>query len=59
MIAAAEHTVVVADGSKIGQVHLAAIAGVDEIGTVLTGPSAPAAEIARLRRRGVEVVQVE
>lgn len=59
MIAAAERTVVVADGSKLGQVHLATIAAVDEIGTILTGPSAPAAEIARLRRRGVDVVQVE
>lgn len=59
MIAAAERSVVVADGSKIGQVHLAKVADIGEIGTVLTGPSAPAVELARLRRSGVEVVQVE
>ena len=59
MIAAAERTVVVADGSKIGQIHLAKVADVDEIGTVLTGPSAPVVELTRLRRGGVEVVQVE
>ena len=59
MVAAAERTVVVADGSKIGQIHLAKVADVDEIGTVLTGPSAPVVELTRLRRGGVEVVQVE
>ena len=59
MIAAAERTVVVADGSKIGQVHLAKVADVGDIGTVLTGLSAPAVELSRLRRSGVEVVLVE
>ncbi len=59
MVAAAARTVVVADGSKIGQVHLAKVADIGEIGTVLTGPSAPAVELSRLRRSGVEVVQVE
>ena len=59
MIAAAERTVLVADGSKVGQVHLAGFASVDEIGTVVTGPSAPAPELSRLRRSGVEIVQVE
>jgi DeoR family transcriptional regulator of aga operon len=59
MVAAAARVVVVADGSKIGQVHLAKVADIDEITTVLTGPSAPAAEVARLRSSGVEVVQVE
>ncbi|WP_372593706.1 DeoR/GlpR family DNA-binding transcription regulator [Actinotalea sp.] len=59
MIAAAERAVVVADGSKLGQVHLAKVAGIEEISTVLTGPSAPAAEVERLRSSGVDVVQVE
>lgn len=57
MVAVADRTVVVADGSKLGQVHLGRIAGLDEVQTVVTGASAPSAEIARLRRAGVEVIR--
>lgn len=59
MIRAAARTVVVADGSKLGQAHLGRIAALEDVHTVLTGASAPSHEVARLRRRGVDVVQVE
>ncbi len=59
MIASAERAVVVADGSKLGQVHLGRIARLEDVHSVVTGPSAPAHELARLRRAGAEVVQVE
>jgi len=59
MIAAAQRVVVVADGSKLGQVHLGRVAGLDEVDTLVTGPSAPVHEVARLRRAGVDLVQVE
>ncbi|NTW39671.1 MAG: DeoR/GlpR transcriptional regulator [Cellulomonadaceae bacterium] len=59
LIAAAGRAVVVADGSKIGQVHLGRVARLDEVDSVLTGPSAPAQEVARLRRAGLDVVEVE
>lgn len=59
MIAASERAVVVADGSKLGQVHLGRIARLEDVHSVVTGPSAPEHELARLRRAGTEVVQVE
>ncbi|GGC08979.1 DeoR/GlpR family DNA-binding transcription regulator [Cellulomonas carbonis] len=59
MIAAADRTVVVADGSKLGQVHLGRIGSVRDVDTVVTGASAPAHELARLRRADVDVVRVE
>lgn len=59
MIRAAERAVVVADGSKLGQIHLGRIARLEDVHTVVTGRSAPAHELARLSRAGAEVVQVE
>ncbi len=59
MIRAAERTVVVADGSKLGQVHLGRVATTDQVDTLLTGASAPEEEMRRLRRRGVDLVRVE
>jgi DeoR family transcriptional regulator of aga operon len=59
MIGAAERTSVVADGSKLGQVHLGRIARLDQVHTIVTGPSAPPDELGRLRRAGAHVVQVE
>lgn len=58
MVAAADRTVVVADGSKLGQAHLGRVAGIDEIDLVVTGPSAAPTELARLRGAGVPVEQV-
>ncbi|HQY34495.1 DeoR/GlpR family DNA-binding transcription regulator [Actinotalea sp.] len=59
MIAAAQRVVVTADGSKLGQVHLGRVAGLDEVDTLVTGPSAPVQEVVRLRRAGLDVLQVE
>ena len=59
MIASAERAVVVADGSKLGQIHLGRIARLEDVHAVVTGRSAPAHELSRLRRAGTEVVQVE
>ena len=59
MIAAARRAVVVADGSKLGQAHLGRIARLADVSTLLTGRSAPAHEVQRLRRAGLDVVQAE
>ena len=59
MIAAARRAVVVADGSKLGHAHLGRIARLADVQTLLTGRSAPAHEIQRLRKAGLDVVQVE
>lgn len=59
MLGSAARVVVVADGSKLGQVHLGRVARVEEVHTVVTGVSAPLHEVERLRRAGVEVVRVE
>ncbi|MDO8106477.1 DeoR/GlpR family DNA-binding transcription regulator [Isoptericola sp. b441] len=57
MVAAAERTVVVADGSKLGQVHLGRYAALEDVALLVTGSSAPASELMALRRAGLEVVQ--
>ncbi len=58
MVAAAERTVVVADGSKVGQVHLGRYAALEDISLLITGHSAGAAGLAALRGAGLEVLQV-
>jgi DeoR family transcriptional regulator of aga operon len=55
MIAAATRTVVAADGSKLGRVHLGRIAAVTEIDTLITGTSAPKAALRELRASGLQV----
>ncbi|MCL3863078.1 DeoR/GlpR family DNA-binding transcription regulator [Actinotalea sp. K2] len=59
MIASAARVVVVADGSKLGQVHLGRVAAVQEVRTVITGPTAPAEQVRRLREAGLDVIQTE
>ncbi len=49
-------TIVLADGSKLGAVTAAAVAPTSRIQTVVTDPSAPPAELERLRTAGLEVV---
>ena len=58
MIASAERPVVVAAGSKLGQTHLVRVADLAEIGSLITGPSARADAVAKLRRAGTDVIQV-
>ncbi|HEY0248053.1 MAG TPA: DeoR/GlpR family DNA-binding transcription regulator [Gryllotalpicola sp.] len=52
MIAAATRTIVVADGSKLGRVHLGRVAAMSEIELVITGQSAPASALAELDAPG-------
>jgi DeoR family transcriptional regulator of aga operon len=59
VIAGARRTVVVADGSKLGQTHLGRIARLADVDTLVTGPSAPAHEVRRLRKAGLDVVRLE
>ena len=56
MVAGAEHVVVVADGSKIGETAMATVVPSREVGTLVTDPSAPADELRALEAQGVRVV---
>lgn len=58
MVRKARSTIVVADGSKLGQVALAQMATVDQISTVVTDDTANSEELDRLRAAGVTVVVV-
>lgn len=55
MMQAARRRIVVADGSKVGQVDLAHLCDVDEIALLITGASADPASLEALRDRGLEV----
>lgn len=56
MLKAARRRVVVADGSKVGEVELAHLCGVDDVDALVTGESADAYVCEALRERGVEVI---
>lgn len=58
MVSSAQRCVVVADGSKIGNISVAKIADLDAVDVLLTGTSAPLEALAELENRGpsVEVV---
>ena len=51
MLARARTVIVVADSSKVGRVHLARIAGVDQVDEIITDASADPDTVARLRAR--------
>ncbi|WP_394552863.1 DeoR/GlpR family DNA-binding transcription regulator [Agromyces sp. MMS24-JH15] len=55
MLRAATRSVVVADASKLGEVHLGRIAGIDEVDLLLTDDQAPAVLVGELRDAGLEV----
>jgi DeoR family transcriptional regulator of aga operon len=55
MVEAAERTIVVADGSKIGRTHLGRVAAVDEVDDLITGESADARILDALREAGLAV----
>jgi len=56
MLATARRRVVLADGSKLGTVHLARLCGADEVDTVITGASADLSLVEELRQRDIDVV---
>lgn len=55
MLRAARRRVVVADGSKLGEVALARLCEVDEIDLLITGRSADPKHVGALRKRGLDV----
>ncbi|MCS7480496.1 DeoR/GlpR family DNA-binding transcription regulator [Umezawaea endophytica] len=59
MIGRAQRVIVVADGSKLGQVALARIADVHEVHEVITDRSADTAVVSAIRAAGVRVTVVE
>jgi DeoR family transcriptional regulator of aga operon len=56
MLATARRRVVLADGSKLGTVHLARLCATEDVDAVITGPSADPAVVEELRQRDVDVV---
>lgn len=58
MLRAARRRVIVADGSKVGQVKLAYLCNIDEIDLLITDNSADPAVIKMLRERDLEVLLV-
>jgi len=56
MVAKAQRTVVVADGSKVGNVALAQMAEIGQVEMLITDSSADPAQLDLLREAGVEVV---
>lgn len=58
MLGAASRRIALADGSKIGQVHLGRVAPATGVDTVVTGQSARARPLAELREAGLDVTQV-
>ena len=55
MVAAAQRTVIVADGSKLGNISVAKIADLTDIDQLITGPSAPPGVVDELANSGVAV----
>ncbi|CAD6002771.1 DeoR/GlpR family DNA-binding transcription regulator [Agreia sp. COWG] len=58
MLSSATRRIVLADGSKIGEIHLGRVVGIDEVERVITGASARPQALALLRDAGVSVDQV-
>jgi DeoR family transcriptional regulator of aga operon len=56
LIAASRRRIVLADGSKLGTVHMARVCDLDEVDVVVTGASADPDVVDAIRERGVEVV---
>ncbi len=56
MLAAARERIVVADGSKVGEVALAHLCPLDRIDLLITGPSADADAVAALQAADLEVL---
>lgn len=59
MMGAARRRIVVADGSKIGQVELARLCSVDAVDLLMTGPSGDATILSALVERGMRVEVVD
>ncbi|MFC8599094.1 DeoR/GlpR family DNA-binding transcription regulator [Isoptericola sp. NPDC057191] len=58
MMASAARTVVVADASKLGRVHLGVVAGVSQVDTIVTGAGADPGWVRRVEAAGTSVLPV-
>ncbi|MFI9645709.1 DeoR/GlpR family DNA-binding transcription regulator [Streptomyces sp. NPDC052040] len=58
MLEQAEHTIIVADSSKLGRLHQAKIADIESVHTMVTDAHANADMVASLRRLGLNTVLV-
>ena len=56
MLRSAARSIVVADGSKLGEVHLGRVAPIDAFDTLVTDAAAPAPLVAELEEAGLAVV---
>jgi DeoR family transcriptional regulator of aga operon len=56
MLRAARRRIVVADGSKIGEVELARLCGIDDIDLLITDSSANPKVLDALRERNLEII---
>jgi len=54
-----EQIIVLADGSKFGDVALSTVAPIKRVSMIITDPGADPIEMERIQREGVEVIQVE
>jgi len=54
-----ERIIVLADGSKFGDVALSTVVPIKSVSTIVTDPSADPVEVERIAREGVEVILVE
>jgi DeoR family transcriptional regulator of aga operon len=54
-----ERIIVLADGSKFGDVALSTVVPINRVSAIVTDPSADPAEVERIAREGVEVILVE
>ena len=59
ILASARMRIVVADGSKVGQVSLVHVVPITDVNLLITDASADAGALAALRERGVEVQVVD
>lgn len=59
MVESADRTVVLADGSKIGQVHFGHVAQLLDIDLLVTAGKAPAAKLSAIRSAGLEVLEAD
>jgi DeoR family transcriptional regulator, aga operon transcriptional repressor len=55
MLLAARRRVIVADGSKVGQVELARVCGIEEVSLLITDPTADPQVVAEITAAGCQV----
>ena len=58
MIEHSDRLVIVADGSKLGEVTMASVTPADRITTLITDDAAPTQELVELEALGIEIVLV-